>query len=89
MSFSVEKVEISENSRLFVTKRSNTYIANLSGERYAWKYEAKSLQSVTKWVNKVKIEPLPYKYYQSGIDHLPHNDGFGNTTGMRKEYFEL
>jgi hypothetical protein len=89
MSFSVEKVEIGEKSRLIITKRTYTYIADFSGEGYRWQYEAKSLQSVTKWVSKVKIDPLPYKYYQSGIDHLPHNDGFGNATGIRKEVFEV
>ena len=67
------------------------YVATLSKTKgdsveieYTWKYEAESLQSVMVWVNKVKDNPIAYKYYESGTYWLPHNNGFGNPDGKRR-----
>jgi len=44
------------------------------------------IQAKMVWVNKVLAEPLTTKYYESGVFHLPHNEGFGNVSGKRQIY---
>ena len=39
------------------------------------------------WVNKVRKNPLPYKFFESGIWWLPHYDGKGIPDGSRKLEF--
>lgn len=74
-----------------VVEHTNTFVVSVfkTGEggvitELCWKYEAKSLGAITKWVNKVRKTPIPNKYFESGIDHLPHNEGFGNPDGKRR-----
>lgn len=97
MCFSIVKIEQQPNgSMLEIRWHFDMYIAQFSKTKddgvnieYHWVYEAISLQSVMKWVNKVKREPLPYKYYESGTFAYPHNNGFGNQNkGKRMEHIE-
>lgn len=89
MGYSVLKREIlQDESVVEVVNHFSMYIASVYkyGE-YCWRYEAESYQAVMVWVNKVKKEPLPYKEYESGTFCLPHNNGFGNTSGKREVVF--
>lgn len=90
MGYSIEKYQIyDDGSRLEVKNHFGMFVAHLwksigVDTLYSWKYEAESFQSVMVWVNKTKKEPLPYKYFESGTYVLPHNNGFGNSTGKRE-----
>ncbi len=91
MSYNIERVQnFKDGSRLIIIERADNYIATLSKTKlnsceieYIWSYEANSLQSVMVWVNKTLIEPLNFKFFESGIFFLPHNNGFGNLTNKR------
>ncbi len=86
-----KNIYYTDGSVLNVCIQHDMYIARLyknkensANVEYIWKYEAKTLITVMKWVESVKIEPLSYKFYESGIYFLPHNNGFGNLSGKRE-----
>ncbi len=91
MGYSIAKYQkYSDGSELLVKNHHDMYVARLSKTKdnlieieYVWSYESESLQSVMAWVNQVRKTPLPYKYFESGVLMLPHNNGFGNKTGKR------
>ena len=87
--FSVLKREIRrDDSIVEVHHHFGMHIAKVYAYgKYYWQYEAESYQSVMVWVNKVLKNSLPYRYFESGTFNLPHNDGFGNTSGKRMECF--
>jgi hypothetical protein len=88
MGFRVCKTEqYTDGAFLEVTWHFDMYIATIAKTKadgvdieYIWKYESESLQSVMKWVNKVRAEPLECRFFESGTFTLPHNKGFGNST---------